>query len=343
LDLLGNTHILSGDLINAAAHYEQAIGLFQDLDDRRGLASTLGTLMGCDGGCETDTAVAAQPQRLDFAAAGDLVLKLTREIGWRTGEAIALSMVGRHLGARGAYARALRLAQRAVALAEEIEHREWLAHAHDTAGVLYLDLLALPAARQQLEQAWVLATESGALFHVYCTIGFLASTYVLQGELGRAEATLAAAPAFDAAAPTVAQRQVLCVQAELALARCDPTLALQVVDRLIASAAHAAGERVVPRLSALRGEALMALQRWPEAEAALQAARQGALAQGARPRLWRIHAALGRLYRAQARQTDAERAWRVAQAIIQELAADVPDPGLRQNFVQAATALLPPR
>jgi hypothetical protein len=234
----------------------------------------------------------------------------------------------------------LRLAQQAVAVAEEIEHREWMAHALDTLGLLYLDLLALPAARHQLERAWALANESGALFHVYSTLGILASTHVLQGELGRAEAALDAAPEFDAAAPTLAQRQVLCARAELALAHRDPAQALQIAGQLIASAPHASAERVVPRLWSLRGEALAGLRRWPEAEAALQAAQETALAQGARPRLWRIHAALGRLYAAQARQLDAERAWTIARMIIDELAANVPDATLRANFLQAATALL---
>jgi hypothetical protein len=44
-DLLGMTSYLSGDLRHGTAYYEQAVGLFRELDDRTGLTSSLTTLM----------------------------------------------------------------------------------------------------------------------------------------------------------------------------------------------------------------------------------------------------------------------------------------------------------
>jgi hypothetical protein len=69
---------------------------------------------------------------------------------------------------------------------------------------------------------------------------------------------------------TRGQRLAWCARAELALAIGDPALALQIVDRLIASAANVAayGEGSVPRLWHLRGMAL-ALEATAEAEDAI--------------------------------------------------------------------------
>jgi len=47
-------------------------------------------------------------------------------------------------------------------------------------------------------------------------------------------------------------------------------------------------------------------------------------AQGAQPLLWRVHAALGSLYRATARPEEAEREFLAARTIIEELAANRP-------------------
>jgi DNA-binding CsgD family transcriptional regulator len=181
--------------------------------------------------------------------------------------------------------------------------------------------------------------------------GFLASTYIAQSALARAEALLNAA--LDPATPTqtLAQRQLWCAQAELALARGDSTLALQIVTRLIESAAHVEQGGGIPRLWRLHGVSLAALDRLPEAEAALCAAQAAARAQGARSLLWRIQVSLGNLYHTQGRREAAEEAAQEARAMIEELAADLTDElavtlridTLRDTFLQCATAQLPRR
>ena len=56
---------------------------------------------------------------------------------------------------------------------------------------------------------------------------------------------------------------------------------------------------------------------------------------------WRICIALGNLYQAQGRYTEAEQAFATARTLIKELAATIADEPLRDNFLQRATAMLP--
>ncbi len=245
------------------------------------------------------------------------------------------------LGPRGEYGRALEMAQRGLAIAEEIEHRQWMTAGHRTLGALYLDLLALSEAQQQLEQALALAQEIGSRFWTRIASGFLALVCVVQHDFMRAESLLNAALGPDDPAQTIGQRLVWYARAELALARNDPPRALHIADHLLASAADLSEESVVPRLWKLRGEALAALHQEVEAEKTLRTAQNAAHAQGLRPSLWRIAIDLGNLYQAQRREEEAEHAFATAQELIEELAATIPDTVLRAQFLHQATALLP--
>jgi len=338
LDLVGMASALGGDVIQSMAYYERAVALFRELDDRQGLVSSLASLMG---GWDylSETMVPAATVPAECAREGERALKIAREISYRSGEAFTLFSLGFCLGPQGNYGRALSYAQAGLDIAEEIEHRQWTCAARCALGALYLDLLALPAARQHLERALALAQEIGSLFWTRCVTGFLASAYVLEGELALAESELNAILDPDTPFKTMGQRIAWCARGELALAAGHPGLALEIADQLIASAARLSPEQVIPRLSKLRGEALAALQQTEEAEADFQAAREAARAQGARPLLWRIHAVLGSLYRATACPEEAEREFLAARTIVEELAANVPDEASRSNFLRRAGAM----
>jgi tetratricopeptide (TPR) repeat protein len=232
----------------------------------------------------------------------------------------------------------LEVVQAGLALAEQIEHRQWMTFGHWELGVLYLELLALPEARQHLEQALALAQEIGSRHWIRVVTGFLARVYLLQHDQTSAEAILTAALEPDAAMQTIGQRLVWAARADLALACNDSVLALDITGRLIASAANLSDERVIPRLWKLRGEILAALGRIEEAETTLRAAQEAAQAQGLRPLLWRIYVALGKLYQTQARRGEAEQAFVTAHTLIEELAATITDESLRDHFLQRVTA-----
>jgi DNA-binding CsgD family transcriptional regulator len=342
-DLLGMTATLGGDLLQGTAYYQQAIVLFQELDDRQGLASSLATLMvlGEGGGYEIETMVSAPTSFAESLHFGELALQTAHEIGQRSAEAYALFALAQYLGPHGEYAQALEMVQAGLALSEQIEHRQWMTFGYWQSGVLYLDLLALPEALQKLEQALALAHEVGSWNWIRIVSGFLARAYLLQQDFTKAESILTAALEPDAAMQTIGQRLVWAARADLALARGDPGLALDITDRLIASAANLSGERVIPRLWKLRGEALAALQREAEAETMLRAAQEAARSQGLRPLLWRICIVLGKHYQNQGRREEAEQAFSTARSLIEELATNVPDEQVREQFLRQATAMLP--
>jgi tetratricopeptide (TPR) repeat protein/DNA-binding CsgD family transcriptional regulator len=341
LDLLGTTNIMTGDVISATRYYERAVALFRELDDRQGLISCLCNYLMCGASYVFDTVACA---RLDLAAclrSADEALALARQIGWRSGEAALLMYTGLGLGPRGEYARALDAAQLCVAIATEIEHRHWAMAAHWTLGALYLDLLWLQEARLHLEQALEMAVASGHQFSIRMASAFLAETCAAQGDLARAQALLDAALDPDAPMQTLAARRIWCARAAYAFAAGAHERALEIVDRLIASAANLAPGRVIPQLWYLRGEALAALGRKEEAEAALREALSDATTQSLRPLVWRIYVSWGRLSLSRRHRKEAEAAFAAARVNMAELGANILDQVVRDAFLSRAITRVP--
>jgi tetratricopeptide (TPR) repeat protein len=341
LDLLGMAWLLASDAVKSKSHYEWAVRLFQELDDRQGLVSSLATMAVCGGVYHTGTIVPAITLPASTSLA-ERALGLARDIGWRSGESYALWNLAMCLGAQGEYGRALDCAQSGYEIAAEIDHLQWMSAACLCLGALHLDLFALPEPRQHFEQALTLAKQTGSLHWTRTATGFLASTCIQQEELALAESLLETALEVDTPAQTMGQRTIWRARVELALARGDPLRALQIGDMLIESAPNVGGGRIVPLLWKLRGDALALLGRPAEAESALRAAIEAARAQYARALLWRVHVALGNLYRKQERLEDADEEHSAARAIVEELAATVTDERLHENFLRRAQAFLPP-
>ena len=142
----------------------------------------------------------------------------------------------------------------------------------------------------------------------------------------------------------MAERDVAVAWGELALALGEPDEALQIAERLLATApGMAPGEtpQPIPRLLKLQGEALTALSRLDEAVDVLRRAKQGALERNARPILWTIHRALARAYQLLRRKDLARRELAAARLLVEELATTLDDVSLREQFLQAAVASLP--
>ena len=341
LDLLGMASLLSGDLVQSAVYYEQAIVLFRKLDERQRLPNSLATLMLCGGNYQNLTVIPAAVGFAESLQQGELALKIASEIGQRSDEAYTLIHMAICLGPRGEYARALEVARRGLDIAEDIEHRQWMTAGHRALGALYLDLLAFSEAQQHLEQSLALAQEIGSRYWTRIASGFLALVSLAQHDVTRAESLLNAALGADDPTQTVGQRLVWYARAELALARNDPPLALHITDELLASAVGLSSESNIPSLSKLRGEAFTKLKQGAEAETILQQASATALKHGLRPLLWRIYLTQGKLAHSQRRYEEAERRFAAAREMLEDLASSLPDETLQQHFLQHAHALFP--
>jgi DNA-binding NarL/FixJ family response regulator len=125
------------------------------------------------------------------------------------------------------------------------------------------------------------------------------------------------------------------------LASDEPEVALDIADRLLASAPGATRSQPIPWLLKLKGEALGALSRREEATQMLEEARQGALARQERPLLWQIDRALGRQYRRLKQEDLTQRAFTAAREEIDSLASSIDDAYLHEHFLQTAQSSLP--
>jgi DNA-binding CsgD family transcriptional regulator len=228
-----------------------------------------------------------------------------------------------------------------LAIAEEIEHRQWQAIAHGALAAICLDLLDIPGAIRHAGQSYALARDSGSPFSTSLSGSLLVAAHLLAHDPGRASSLLRELLDPESPVASLTQSALSLVYGELRLATSDPDQALRVAERLIAWAESAGGAGVVPALWALRGEALAAIGRADEAEEALRAARDTALALDSRPHLWRLRLACGRLLRARGRRAEAEREFAAGRAIVVHLADTVDDEALRDQFLTSALAQFP--
>ena len=335
LDLLAMAGVLGGDLGTAHRHYQAAIELYRTLNDRPATASALTSLALCAPTYQTDTMAAALT--LDRATElGEQALTEVRALGWPSGEAYALVFLAFCLGPAGRWRRAVEHGAAGLAVAEEIEHRQWQTAAACALGAIELDLLAPAAARNRLAAALDLARRSESAHWVHCAAGYLAGALTLAGDLAAAEALLDDELPRDTPADTLGRRRAWCAWAELHLARREAPAALAIADRLIATA----NGPTPPRLGLLRAEALAAVGKVREAEAELAEAAARAEWANARGLGWRIAAAQARLLAAHRRPEDAAAAIAAASAAIEALAAEVPE-ARRDAFQAAARERLP--
>ncbi len=333
-DLLGLTAASLGEIVAADHYYQEALRLFHQLGDRRGEAASLMGLAETRPNVLTEYNVPVGTVQ-DGIAYAQQSLALARQIGWRAGEAYALLGLGVLWTSAGDFGQGLAALEAAIRLAREIEHHQWLANGLSQLSIAYLELWALRPAHAAVDEALRLARSVQSQVFITVSLIVRAALHAQLGEHAAAEADLAALKAREGA-ETVFERIARGTEAELALQWGQPARTLAIVEAMTADA-NLAPDAVIPRLWRLKAEALTALGHAAEAVPLLDAAQQAARARGTRTELWRLHAALARVWRAQGRPDEAARERAAALAIIDALAQTVPDPGLRAGFVAGAS------
>ena len=354
VDLIAMAHHCAGEEPAAAAQYARSVALFTANGDRRGLANALALLSLCGASYHSSSTTPFTSPTVDEELRNLRAVRLARDIGWRAGEAFVRFVSADCLMWRGDYARAIPLVREALALAREIDHLEWTAGSLRLLGAISLDLLDVEGACEQLEAAHAIARRLDSHVWIRWTAAPLAIARGRAGDAARAleliesASRVAGADAAPPAGPesselTLGERQLWLARAEIAFGAGDPASALSIVDARLTTenAAKAVTPLGVPRLLLVKAESLTELGRYGEANDVLEEARRAATVQGARPMLWRIESAVGRLHRLQRQRLEARKAFDAARSITDELATQIPDDQLRGSFLAGLGSLIP--
>jgi DNA-binding CsgD family transcriptional regulator len=377
LDRVGNWHMNTGRIMQALAYQQEALAVLESRGDRRGVADTL-NLLGMtsafvnsaqsadyytraiplsrefDNRQDVVTALIMRvlasgfyygdtfaPASLDAAQSeldGEEAIRLAQTIDWPAGESFAQWELALWYGMRGHYARAFELASGGLRIAEEIEHRQWIAAALCSFGAVYVDVLLAERARPLLERALEVARELGSLVWAAYATARLAQAFTLERDFAKASAVLEPELRVDTPMETATERQLWCARADLLMARGRAREALEIAERL---AATLRAGQVAPRLWILRAAGLTALRSFDSAGPLLMEAIQATEAAGLRSQTWRARAAYARLLRLLGRRDEAEQEIQSARTLISELAAPIVDDILRTSFLERAFRHIP--
>jgi DNA-binding CsgD family transcriptional regulator len=332
---------MRGDLAEGERYARLGLEMSRRLDERQREAHTLSLLTICATLAYEDPLVPTEIVPEEGRDAAERALSIAREIDWRAGEAYFSSIFADYLTYRGELGPALAHATTGLRLAEQIEHRQWMAAAHNALARVHHELLDFAGMQRHAERELELGREVGSGIWTYRGSADLALALIGQGQFSRAEALLDATLPADKAAESC--QQLLChyARVRLFLQRAAPEQALAFVDqlRLTIPRAHEAGA-VVPRLALARGQALTALGRLDEAEAELAPARVLTEARGARGLCWQLTAELATVYARQGRGDEAAQMRTAALVLIEEMTATLADEATRAGFLARANEQL---
>ncbi len=340
LDLLGLASMIRGEFAASVEYYDRAIALWRRLDDPPGLAASL-TGRGLAGGGPLGVPTSVSPA-IAINARADLeqALRIGRDTNSPSAECWALWSLSLLHVAEGQYGCALDAVHSALSVATAIGHREWMAGSRSVLGDLYVALFAAEEAQLQLRQALALAERLHSQHWIHHATATLAGACCLRNDLEQAQTWLDTLLSPGTPMDSIHKRTCWARQAELALLQGRASLALEIAERLIASAPGMAPGRVIPYLWQLKAQALAARGQPEEAASLLQAAVQHAQTPGLRFLLWRLHASLGRVHGTMRDAAGAEAHLATARQLVDELADTIPVPALRDGFLRGAHGLL---
>jgi tetratricopeptide (TPR) repeat protein len=335
LDLLGVAKLMEGDLSTCVDYYNRAIALQRKQADRLRLVSSLTGRAVAVSAMSLKVCVPALPPP-DGIRDSQEAIDIADEIGDLPGKAWALYAQGMvHLG-RGRFGLAEKTLKEGLQLSLEIKHQEYMVANRFGLGMLYQEVFAPEQALKHLEGALPVSEKLRSPAMNHNTIGPLAGALIMMNDLEGAQACLEKVLSPGTAMDTLGKRACWVQQVELALAQGEPTQALEIVDRLIASVHGISPERAITYLWKLKGEAFLALNRAEEALPWLQAAIQNAKETKERFIHWRVHDCLGRVYIALGLESEAKGAFLIAKELVDKLAETILDEKVRKNYLQCA-------
>ncbi|HTG46278.1 MAG TPA: adenylate/guanylate cyclase domain-containing protein [Actinomycetota bacterium] len=325
---------LTGELIEATGFAEDAKRLADDADASfiRGLARcTLGELLHWRG--REDDALAAVSEALELGRAEEIPYLLLWG-GWDD----ALMRCG-----SGDYDGSLAALREVLALSKQLGDRALWCRTLNTFGWVYIDLCNWELALDHNGRGAEASREFGDPEIIRNAELNLADCHLATGELEEAERLLEGVQEASRASGTWGEEWMKwrysqhtdASLAELRLAQGDLSRARHHADRCIAAAEATDSKRNV--VKGRRASARIALRegRLDDADRELARAAEIARAIGNPAQLWTTLAALGDLRDAQGRVDEARAARREAIDVIDRVAANLADPGIRDTFLRS--------
>ena len=338
LDFLGMASLLSSDSVSSKTYYRDAIHLFQDMGDQVGLVSSMTAMAECGPTYQTRYGFASLTLNEALVEA-EHALQIAQDIGWRAAEAFASWSLAQIYGVLGDLKRGIPTAERALAIAKDIEHIQWMSGAHKTLGDLHTDLMNWPTAIAHSGAAVQLALQVGSQNMHFVASGSLAGAQLDGGDLQAAWKTLAVLKP-DTAMISIGQRVCWGARAELALAEGDLTLGLEIVEELRMTAAQLPSDGVISVLWYHWARLLLAADQPQEAEVLLRQAAQSTEHFNERTLSWRIQRELGQSLHRQSKDSEAQAAIQTGKSIVSAIAATIEDDKLRESFSSRANTHL---
>ncbi len=267
--------------------------------------------------------------------------RLAQQMDSLPGQAFAACIAGGVLTSFGELGAGLMHSQEALRIATEIQHAQWRAGAYWAMGNTYLALREANLAIQAFEAGLTIASAIGSAYWIGHFRAYLSLAYLLKGALPQAEAVLVAGTSREHTPRNLPERLMVWAWGEVALANAEPEAALRLAERLLSTVPGETSTQPISRLLYLKGKALIALSREYEAVQVFEESKRGALARDARPQLWSIHAALGRVYQHLGQKEQAKLAWSAAHTTIGSLATTIDDAYLRDHFLRVVLRSFP--
>jgi len=339
LDFLGMASAMSGDVIQGANYYTQAIEHFESLGDRKMLAHCLGTFTLCGNGTyQTQHLLGRQISLVDSARQLDLANQICEEIHWQSGKAYTAFLKGSVLGPLGEIGQAISVLNTGSRLAEEIHHRQWQTACHTITAQVYLDIFAYPMAHQHASIAEASAQEISSSFFTRISKSLKAWSCIHQGDFSAAERLLDEVLPSETPPHTLTERLAACVRAIAALGTKAPAECIAILETMYPKEIYTmeSSEGCIPLLSLMFGEAMFAVGQKDTARVCLQGSADVSRSLHSKSIEWRAHRSLALLYRSTGEdgQSDQERS--AAISILDQIARSIPEAAMSKAFLEQA-------
>jgi class 3 adenylate cyclase/tetratricopeptide (TPR) repeat protein len=242
---------------------------------------------------------------------------------------------------KGDYDAALATLEEGLALSEKVGDEVWHHRFLNSLGWLYLELGDLDRALDLNRQSAEGARKRGDHEVIANAELNLGDIFVLKGDHALAQQYLDGVhrlvkdPATSEWNRWRYSIHLFASLGELWLAKGDPAKAREFADQCLEIATRTNSRKYLVRGWRLRGETALACGQWDEAEEALRQALAIAQGIGNPTQLWKTHLALGQLQAEANRREQAEQSFQAACAVIDQIKANLQDPGLRTSLEQS--------